>query len=93
MIGDDDPVGSEAHGIAGVFGIEDALDQQFALPEVVDPFAFPPADRRIEIRRHPADVIGETLPAAQIGRLGGIPYAPKYQPRCGVEFFRCSAIK
>jgi hypothetical protein len=49
MIGDDDPVGSEAHRIAGVFGIEDALDQQFAFPEVADPFAFPPADRRIEI--------------------------------------------
>jgi hypothetical protein len=68
MIGDDDPVGSKAHGIAGVFVIEDALDHQFAFPEVADPFAFPPANRRIEILRHSADVIGETLPVAQIGR-------------------------
>ncbi len=68
MVGDDDPVSTEAYRIAGIFRVEDPFDHHRAIPEFADPLQVFPRDGRIEVIRQPADVIFQPGGFAEIGR-------------------------
>ena len=66
MVGDDDAVGTETHGILGVFRVENALDDHRPVPEIANPLQVFPGDRGVEIVAQPADIVG------QVGRVAAI---------------------
>ena len=68
MVGDDDAVGAKAHGVLGVLGVQDALDDHGPLPEGAYPFEVLPGNGGIEVGAQPADVVGQARGAAPVGR-------------------------
>ncbi|QNM59005.1 hypothetical protein XHV734_0142 [Xanthomonas hortorum pv. vitians] len=68
MVGHHDAVGPEAHRIARIVRVQDALDHHRPGPELADPFQVFPRNRRVEIGAQPADVILQAGRAAAIRR-------------------------
>ena len=67
MVGDDDAVGTKAHGIFRVFWIEDAFDDHGPFPEVANPLQIGPRDRRVEVRTQIAHIVFQADVLAQKG--------------------------
>src|SRR5205814_3761108 len=53
MVGDDDRVDAQARGDLRVLGVEDALEDQLAAPELLHPLDVLPGERRIELPGDP----------------------------------------
>src|ERR1700761_9029386 len=67
MVRDDEPISAEFNGLACVFGIEDALDDDLAFPKIADPLEIGPGDCWVEVCRQPADIILQVRRLATIG--------------------------
>ncbi len=65
MVRDDETVGAKSRRLAGVLGIEDALDDQQTIPFGPDRLDIAPRDRRIEIPPHPGKKVLKSRSAFQ----------------------------
>lgn len=67
VVRDHDAVGAQLQRVARVVRVEDALDDQLALPLVADPLQVLPGDAGVEVLAQPADVVGQASGVAPIG--------------------------
>lgn len=57
MIGDHQGVGLKLDRVASIVRVQDAFNDDLALPAIADPFEVFPADAGIEIRAKPVDIV------------------------------------